>query len=411
MTREGHRLFLVFSSIVCLAGCHSAPIAEYAKFAEPANSYVPASGSENAFDLYAQTADSVERVAGKHLTRVWFTPGQKQDAQKLLEPYVHKVEAAERHACNFQFSPKGPFDRTRYQRGWRLIGWCFYWDIQDACAAGDFDKAVRTTVLATRFGFDLTGGGAVDASTGLHIVDDARKALAYYLGRLSPSQLRALEEGVKAAINGKPPISQTISNERSDTMQAIQTLQEQYRDGKLDRFVDEFGSDVREPISYLKDLQPTDPKRAQFFKSFADYADENVAYAKKLAETPAIGRDKVVKPVMPTDHPWRRLAKYFVHAPIPLIKLNDITTARTRLLIIEAELTRRQKLHMGLPNDLSGFLPSITIDPYTGNPMIYVSDHVDDYKVYSVGADCVDNGGQTDSAFLQPDLKLERPIP
>jgi hypothetical protein len=410
MTTDGHRIFVAIFAICCLVGCRPAPIATYATFAPPAIEYVPATGTDNAFDGYALAAEGAQEAAGKYLSRASFTLGERQAAQKLLQPFTGRIAGAAKEPCEFEFSPRAPFVAVRYDRGWRLLGLCLYWNIQDAAAAGDFDRAVSYTVLATRFGFDLTGGGAIDASTGLHIADDARKALALYLDRLSPEQLRALEDGLKAALLRKAPVTQTIGHEKADMMAIVQSIQEHFRDGTLDQIEQAFGPDSREPISYLKDLQPTDPKRIRFFKGLAEYADSVASYADKLAATPVVNRAKIPGPDVPVDRAWRRLAKYVVRAPLPLVEINDVTLARTRLFVIEAELTRRRKLHMPLPPDLSGFTTPISIDPYTGTQFIYRTNG-EDYLVYSVGKDGLDNAGQTDSAFLQPDLRLERPVP
>jgi hypothetical protein len=410
MTREGHRTLIALSAAIWLAGCHSGQVASYPTFAPPVAVYTAVTGSSNAYDSYVRVAEQVESAATKHLKRVSFTAGQRAAAQKLLEPYVREIATATRHECQFEFTPRDPLKPPPYQRGWRLLGECLQWDVLAACTAGQFDRAVDDTLVATKFGFDLSGGGAVDASTGLHIADDVRRALAPYLDKLSATQLRHLEEGLKAALARKPAITQTLSNEGRNMMQAIQTLQESYRTNRLDDFLSAFGPDAREPINYLKELEPLDSKRAAFFSSLANYAQAVEKNSEELAKAPQVARAKMAGPSVAPDHNWKRLAKYIVGAPLPLLKINDLTTARTRLFVIESELWRRRKLHMALPADLTGFSETLAVDPYSGSSFIYRVNGMD-YMVYSVGKDGLDNAGQTDSAFLQPDLKLERQNP
>lgn len=407
MAMEGHRLVLACLALGGLAGCRSAPVPELPTYGPVEARYAPATGTDNAFDGYALAALAVEGLAGRDLSRVSFTPEQRLSEQKRCEPYVRQIARAATRSCRFEFTPRGTFDPVPYARGWRLLGDCLCWDLQQAVVANSLDRAVSDAILATRFGFDLTGGGAVEATVGLHIVDDARRALLPALDRLSAKQLRTLESGLKGALERRPPISQAIDNERADTHQAIQDLQDHARGGTLASFETAFGPDVREPIEYLQNLGPDDPKRAEFFKTLAEYTDALDAYAARIAGLPAVVREKVAAPPLPSNRAWRRLAKYVALAPLPLLRIDDVTLARTRLFVIVAELERRRKLGMPLPASLGGFSKPLSIDPYTGAPFIYRTDG-EDFKVYSVGQDGLDNAGQTDAAFLEPDLTLER---
>jgi hypothetical protein len=88
--------------------------------------------------------------------------------------------------------------------------------------------------------------------------------------------------------------------------------------------------------------------------------------------------------------------------------MEDSTLARTRLLIIEATILQKVKSGDSAPKDLSEFPAPIRTDPYSGDQFIYRADGKD-YRVYSVGADFRDDGGETDwDTYSTPDLKLER---
>jgi hypothetical protein len=113
-------------------------------------------------------------------------------------------------------------------------------------------------------------------------------------------------------------------------------------------------------------------------------------------------------PPKPTakERPWKHFGRHFFLAADPLLALNDQTLARTRLLILNAELIKAFKLKAAYPTSLAAFDPAIKTDPYTGADFRYRSDGTD-CSVYSVGANLRDDGGETDESFTTPDLKLE----
>jgi hypothetical protein len=86
--------------------------------------------------------------------------------------------------------------------------------------------------------------------------------------------------------------------------------------------------------------------------------------------------------------------------------MNDVTA--TALWI---ELYRRR--HGRLPDDLQDLVPelmaAVPVDPFSGGPLRYVV-HEGGYKIYSVGVDGLDHGGQPpadDVPYYQTDLVIE----
>jgi hypothetical protein len=49
----------------------------------------------------------------------------------------------------------------------------------------------------------------------------------------------------------------------------------------------------------------------------------------------------------------------------------------------------------------------VRTDPYSGRGFVYRVDGAD-YRLYSVGADIKDDGGETDETYTAPDLMLEK---
>lgn len=391
---------------IAISGCRGHDAPPYPVWAERPTTYAPAVDSPNAFDAYVLAARSVEQNAVKYVNLVSFFPRQKREATAACADGLKLLKGGVKKPCAFHATPRGPLDVPAYQRGWRLLGRCLVWDVQRFAAAGDFPSAIRSAIIATKFGFDLTGGAATDASLGFAVVDETRQAIAPYLRKFSADQLHALAEGVKRAVERKPPLADAVQNEEKNMLMAVQFLQDCYRE---DRYKDitAKNDDLRELATYLKDLHNRDhTERPEFFGKLAEEAKDECIELRKLSSQPAADRHPDWKKEK-KGRPWRRFAQYFFTAGRPLLSISDASIARTRLLILECELSRIAKVNKKTPKSLDGFTKSLTIDPYSGTTFIYRPQGMD-YALYSVGANLVDDGGMTDDSFSSPDLRLER---
>jgi len=402
------RLHTIFPCLIALAiacGCHSGNADVYPTWATEPRGYTPKEVSSNAFDVYAVAAEEAEVKGGAFLDRVSYYPAHKHDATAVIKDCVDRVIAATKKPSQFQFVAHKPFQPVRFQRGWRLIGRAILWRIEDACAAADYSRAINAAIAGTKFGFDLTGGGATDASLGLGIADDIRKSIAPYMIKMSALQLDNLAKGIKADLDAKSPIVNAVKNEQENVLQAIQFLQDSLKSGTLKAVQTNLGPDVNEAIRYLEDLQGNTRKRTAYFESLAKAADIEYAGVAQDCELPVVSR---TKPNSKVDAPWKKLAKHIFGAGRPLLEINDATVARTRLLLLTAEIDRLGIEGKPYPPNLKGFTESITIDPYSGAPFLYHADQAE-FSLYSVGENGRDDGGDTDTTFTRPDLKLEVP--
>jgi len=390
-------------ALMSVLGCHSGDSEVYPTWATEPRAYVPNSNSLNAFDTYAMAAEEVEVKAAASLGRVSFFPGQKHEVEAEIKDYVRMVVTATRRTCEFKFVPHKPFQPVKYQSGWRLIGRVILWNVEDACQAADYDTAISSAIAGTRFGFDLTGGGATDASLGMAIADDVRKAIAPSLIKMSPTQLDRLAKGMKAALDAKPAITVAIGHEQENMLQAIQNLQDCMKSGHLKQIQDGLGADSNEAIRYLEGIAGNTHKRTSYFDTLSKAAENEFALVEQDSELPVTSRQK---PNGKIDAPWKKLAKHIYGAARPLLDINDATVARTRLLILYAEIDRLGIRNKAYPANLEGFTPALTIDPYSGSPFLYHADQAE-FSLYSVGKNGRDDGGDTDSSFTMPDLRLE----
>jgi hypothetical protein len=397
---------LGFIIIVC-SGCHSGPPPEFpdwaTRFAQP--SAKPESGT--AFAEYCRAAEEAEREGGKYLDMVSFFPGQRKSAMEKTARALGLLESASGRKCDFDFQATGPFKAPPYQRGWRLLGRDLVWKIQQAIQEQKYGEAVAAANVATKFGFDISGGGATDASLGFAIVNEARQAIAPALNHMDAGQLSSLAAGVSRALENKPDLKTTIDHERANMLLGVQAIQDAYRSNNFDNVTRTLGPDMRSAIDFLNDLHRKDTtKRPQYFASFASEAESEVQWMETVADEPVAERTAHPEPRLKGDRPWRKFAKNFFTSVGPLLKMNDDTLARTRLLILNASILEQVKSRGAAPKDLSEFPAELKTDPFTGKPFIYGADGAD-YHVYSVGANLRDDGGETDETYTQPDLKIE----
>lgn len=391
-------------------GCRRDAPVRYETWATPAPSYTPVRESGNAFDAYALAAVRVENEGSKHLDRVSFYPDQRAQARIVGRPAMLDVIRASGRSHEFKFVPHLPFQAAPYQRGWRFIGRCLRWEIEEAVLTEDYDTAVDTLLAGTRFGFDLTGGGATDAALGLGIVDELRIAILPALPKMGSAQLGRLSEGLRAALARKGPISEAIEHERLNSRLGLQALQDGFLREDLREFHDKLGADMREPIEYVQKLKSkSEDKRLAYFQGLASEGDEEIHALIRQSAMPASERSKDPGAKKIKDRPWKRIVPHLFLAARPLLEMDDRTLARTKLLALECDLLKRRKMGQAMPTNLDGYGKEATTDPYTGKPFLYRWDKVQ-FSLYSQGSNGRDDGGDTDESFSMPDLTLERKL-
>jgi len=392
---------------LAVAGCSQPSTPAFPTWAPPDKPFAPSESSSNAFDGYVLAARLAEDATTKWNRRVFFTPGQRSEVIKACAPALSLMRRSAAKRCDFQFVSQKPFELAPNHIGWRMIRYSFGWLVEASCAKADFDTAVSIVNLATKVGFDLSGGSAKDADLGLQIVDEVRRAIVPSLPDLSAKQLSALTSGLKNALALKPAFSQTIDAERLNMLQAVQYVQECYKSDDYATLKANLGNDIRDAIEYLKQVKRDDRnKRPPYFEGFAQEANEICETARKLAALPVQKRADEPEPKLAASRPWRRFATQFFSGLDPVLAKEDATLARTRLLILTSEIYRQIKVAKQAPKSLGGFSRELTIDPYTGQPFKYRASGTEFY-LYSTGLNFQDDQGATDSTFSAPDLTLE----
>lgn len=399
---DGHRVGFAVLLAWMAAGCGTSSPPPYPQWSTPPSSEAPS----GRFAEYVRAAAEAESAAGSLGNRVNFTPGMKRDLQSRLAPAMARLSKATGDG-SFGFVARGPFDPAPNQKGWWLLGQAFAWRIEAAVVREDYDRALQDTLGATRFGFSLLAGSATDAGLGLTIVDRCRRALAPALPRMGAAQLQALASGLSTILERRPSLAATVANERLNMLADVQTVQNLYRDQDLKSLTKALGPDVSDAITYLEQLRPKDArKRPAYFEGFAAEAEQVSAWYTKLAPLDAASRKEQGEIRFSEPRPWKRFARHFFGALAPLFSMRDATLARSRMLVLEALILKAVKVTGSAPKDLSGFSEAVTQDPYSGRALAYRAEGAD-YRLYSVGEDLKDDGGETNDTFSSPDLKLE----
>jgi hypothetical protein len=411
MAKDGRvkTLFLLSALVAAaISGCGPGSPPLMPTWAPREQPYTPSEGSSNAYDAYALIGRNVEEtVPAPLLNRVYFDPDHQKEALAKIEKPLATLIGATRKTCEFRYTASPMFTPPPYQRGWRLLGRAMRWNIERACITGAYDQAIEYDVAATKFGFDLTGGSAMDASLGFEIADEARKAISPFIAKFGASQLGALSDGLANALKGKPSLKTTIEHEHTRMLQGVQYIQDSYANERFDELLKNMKEDVRDGIAFLRNLKTQDAKkRPAYFEGFAHEADEEARWLSTIADLPVIQRSTEPGPKVEKVRPWKSFAKQFFTAAEPLLKIQDGTVARTRLAILTCEILKQVKTGQVAPSDLNAFPKDLTQDPYTGRSFAYrASGPV--FAVYSLGADGIDNAGDTDENFSAPDLRLE----
>lgn len=396
-------LALSFGLALGIAGCGKPNRIKL--YADPQAAYIPSPSSSNAFDIYVRCAEEAVRLCPEESKRVSFTPGQQKKLRDKLGPVLRKLAEAQNKPCQFQFVSHAPFTRPSWEEGWSLLSRVMLWGLEDSLRAQKYDAAVNTCIRATRFGFDLNGGGAVEAALGLSIADKARGMMLQHLNELNAQQCNHLAAGLKDALERKPLAKVVIRHEEQNMLMAIDAMHMAVQSKAA---LDEFDAKlVKAPDGVNRELERMlrmPDKQEKFFQSMADEVYDKTRLFEANSQQPAARRDKWAPSRM---RPWGRLASLFLTTSDPIVPMTDKTLARTRMFLI-ASYARAGVLSSGAaPRDINFVSRALTTDPYTGERLRYRPEG-EKFVVYSVGSDYKDDGGKsTDQAHSKPDLTLE----
>jgi hypothetical protein len=217
--------------------------------------------------------------------------------------------------------------------------------------------------------------------------------------------LDRLARGIKEAMISKPPLTDTLKNEHQNMLLSMQTVYDAIKADDLKSLTKQMGPDVNEAIRFIDQVRTNEGKRSKFMNELSVTCDDEFKIVQDDVGKPYPERSK---PPAELKNQWKKLPKHLLGTIRPLVSMNDATVARTKLLVLYAEIMKLGKEHKPYPDNLGVFTKELTIDPFSNAPFLYHADQAE-FLLYSVGANGRDDGGDTDETFTTPDLKLEVP--
>ncbi len=391
-------------ALALLSGCGRSPVEPYETFVDLTKVYddTPKHSSGNAYDGYVAAALMADESAGDAELRVNFTPGMKKQLVAQLEPALGELKSSTLKACEFRFSPASPDRRSKYLGGWLLLTKAVTWSISNHLDAKEYDKAVEIALAGSKFGLDLMGGDAAEAALGLEACEQIQGALGPALSEMPAATLNRLSDGLVKRLKSRPRLALCIGNEGENMLASVQFVQSAYRTKSFDAVKAITQKDGREALDYLQNLKSSE--RPKYFRGMAEESRQLTAQLIVASALPTVDREKI-KPPEGGYRPWKRFSKHFFGAAEPLLAMNDRVIARMNLLAASSAIQAEIKTSGAAPDRVPNRLAGCAMDPYSGKPLIYRATGTE-FKLYSVGANCRDDGGESGANGQNPDLLL-----
>lgn len=385
-----------------LSGCAQKAEIPFEQFSPEYEAYVPQPGSGNAYDGYLIAAKAAAESTAEFADQASFRDHEKTKYIQLSRNAVNQAIQASRNPCRIEFRPSDPFLPRPSHQGLTTIGRALAWRIERALAAGNSGEAANLAAVAFKIGTDLTGGDVQDALLGHWIVGEARNALAPALAKMNAGSLTTLGNRTLEIISNRPSTVDTLNHEEASMLAGVQFVQDAYQRKDFELMRTAMYKEVRPAMEYLQSLNPDD--RPAYFRGFASEAKARVDHAKKqlLVARPERKEFEIDDRA---QRPWKRFAEQLFDTLGPFVRSDEIYVARTRLFGLTCLALAAGKSTGEAPADLLEASAENALDPFTGRPFIYRRAGRE-FRLYSVGEDMRDDGGESDETGRTPDLLL-----
>ncbi|MEO7453778.1 MAG: hypothetical protein ABIV13_03335 [Fimbriimonadales bacterium] len=347
-----------------------------------------ASPGDACYQVYIRAAKSVEDRASKYIGRTTWSPDQR-DAVVAASSEAIRIVSGVRNA-QFGRTWDKPFGIRENTRGWRTLGRALTWRAEVAIKNEDYADARFCLSVALNIAGALSGSDSHDAAMGLEIVDECLSAIWPALPRFPAGTLQMVSSDTRQALEGGPLASAVITQERDLMLAQIGWVRDRYQERDFDGMQSTLGESVAPTVKYLRELVESPAAEQQaYFNGFAEEIEADIAlFKQRLATTPAQWQDEEKR----GTRAWMRFTKAFGTPWRVYVKRRAEVRTRLRLLAIDAALLGQFKAAGSVPRDLGGFPASLRTDPYSSRNLVYVFRGVD-YKLYSVGPNGIDEGG------------------
>lgn len=388
---------VMFGLIFC--GCRPEAVPELPEFAKvpPAYSPIPASG--NALDDYLFAGR--EMMASPDLSERKFTPQKELRLANASGPAIDRVRKAGTQPIRWVMPSRGP-EEEPVRQGWRLLGRAIAFRIKLRLKDGNIRGAVDDFLTGSRFGMDLTLGPALETDLGAIITDECRAAFMPAIGELDRSERRRVIAGIRETLGRSANRAEAAAREGENQRLWLAWLR--------DRQVKREWKPVREMLypdgdnvaQYL-DVGRAQPKKIHPF--FVGLVREQEVLETFWKTNGQADRRLPELPKFPPKRVWRVPAFHFLSTFGPMHQRYGIASARLKILALTLGMMDRPDRGRGLTST-APFSDDLARDPFNGRDMM-ITQTPTGPRIYSVGVNGVDDGGETDESGLSPDLSLE----
>ncbi|MDX2065460.1 MAG: hypothetical protein SFX74_06935 [Fimbriimonadaceae bacterium] len=386
-----------FGLIFC--GCRPGaepPLPTFASVPEP---YQPMPDSGNALDGYLFAGRQM--MAHPDVQERKFTPQHESRIAKDASEAIAQVRRAGQSPMRWVMPSRGP-EAEPVRAGWRLLGRAIAFRIKLRLADGDMRGAIDDLLTGTRFGMDLTLGPAMETDLGAIIADECRAAFTPAIARLDRSERRRVIAGLRETLTRSANRTEAFAREGENQRLWIAWLRDRQLKRDWEPVKAMFYPDGDNVARYLDARKPDPRKVNPFFTGLADEQLQLEAFWKRHG-----GADERV-PELPKFEPkrvWRAPALHFLSTFVPMHQRYGIAAARLRILALTLGMQDRPDRGRGLTST-APFSDDLARDPFSGRDLM-ITQTPSGARIYSVGVNGVDDGGETDEAGLSPDLSLE----
>ncbi|MFM9874322.1 MAG: hypothetical protein ACKVQS_12760 [Fimbriimonadaceae bacterium] len=397
------RIGAVLLISLTIAACHSGSDTPWETFVQPVEAYKPRANSGNAWDEYLLAANLATHATEKYADRADLRQVEESDYLARINDSLIRAIQASSLPCHEEFTPHDPFLPRPEAVGFTAIGRGLGLRIKLAAKSNSAGNAATPIIAAHRMANQLSQGDAEDALLGYWIASNARIQAAGMIERIDAGSLRTIGNSILASLEDAPKASQTIEHEYKNMLFGVQFVQDTYRDKNYKLLHTAFYDQANPAIEYLEGMRSSD--RPKYFRNFAAEAKIYCNYATSVADQPVLERKKLDLELS-GERPWRRFSLHLFSPVISFIEARDRHITRSRLFALTCLALAQGKSTGKAPSEFTGLPANATIDPYSGKPFPYLRAERE-FKIYSVGEDGRDDGGETKGRGLAPDITIE----
>src|SRR5688572_14030280 len=360
---------------------------------------IPTSGDavtgNAAFETYRRAALDVENRAAKYISRTAWTPDQRDFIVEASAGAIRDLSGIE--GAHLGKTWNEPFGLRDHTRGWRTVGRALAWRIDRDIKEENFADAAYCLKTAMRMANALSTSDSHDATLGLEIVDESMATAWQYLPVMPEDVLAGVATDIAGLLQQSPAPEVIVAQERAIVLAQAEWVRAKYQERDFKTIANKMGKAVAPALKYLRGLTEQPPHEQQaYFTEFANEIEGDLRlFAERLHSAPYQWQEEDDR----KTRPWMRFTRSFGASWRVYATRRAEVRTRLRLFAIDAALLSKFKAMGAVPKDLADFPKSLRSDPYSGNDLVFLSRGVD-YKLYSVGSDGIDGGGDREDISL-----------